>query len=237
MNLRSATLKAPRPARQALRRIATRLTPTRLLLAHGPAASNAVSLTFDDGPDPVGTPAVLTALAGADARATFFIQGSQAASYPEMLAAIKKGGHDIGHHSWSHNVPSQTSAAQLTSETIRTRALVSSITAVDSYLFRPPHGALTIGKAIGQWRLGQTIVLWSADPGDVFQSSAASLIGWFDRNPLRPGDVVLFHEKSEATQKALPQILSRIRAQGLGFATIGDWRAGATRSRAAKDRR
>ena len=236
MNLRSATLKAPRPARQAIRRLASRLTPRRLLISHGPAESNAVNLTFDDGPHPAGTPKVLSALANADARATFFVQGAHAAAHPGLVAAIREAGHEIGHHSWSHSAPAETSAAQLTGETIRTRALVASIAAVDSYLFRPPHGALTIAKALGQWRLRQTIVLWSADPGDVYQPSASAMIDWFRQHPPRPGDVVLFHEKSEATQTALPEILSLIKAQGLGFATIGDWVSGTVKPAPAGDR-
>jgi peptidoglycan/xylan/chitin deacetylase (PgdA/CDA1 family) len=61
-----------------------------------------VVLTFDDGPWPVNTPAVLAALAGQCTKATFFPIGKHAMWHPEILKQVLAAGHTIGSHTWSH---------------------------------------------------------------------------------------------------------------------------------------
>src|SRR5262249_57471514 len=68
----------------------------------GPSGSGAVSLTFDDGPDPRWTPRVLDVLAARAARATFFLVGRRAAAAPDVVRAIADAGHEIANHTWSH---------------------------------------------------------------------------------------------------------------------------------------
>jgi peptidoglycan/xylan/chitin deacetylase (PgdA/CDA1 family) len=67
-----------------------------------PSLAGSVELTFDDGPDPVWTPAVLGALSGSSLRATFFVITSRAAEHPQLLAAIRSGGHAIELHCHEH---------------------------------------------------------------------------------------------------------------------------------------
>jgi peptidoglycan/xylan/chitin deacetylase (PgdA/CDA1 family) len=67
-----------------------------------PLADHEVVLTFDDGPWPATTRAVLAALARECVRATFFIIGKQAAEHPELVRRIAAEGHSLGHHTWSH---------------------------------------------------------------------------------------------------------------------------------------
>jgi peptidoglycan/xylan/chitin deacetylase (PgdA/CDA1 family) len=59
-------------------------------------------LTFDDGPDPVWTPAVLSALSGSSLRATFFVIAPRAAAYPQLVAAIRAAGHAVELHCYDH---------------------------------------------------------------------------------------------------------------------------------------
>ncbi len=61
-----------------------------------------LALTFDDGPDPRGTPAVLEALAAADVRATFFVLGERVAEHPALLAEVVAAGHDVQLHGHGH---------------------------------------------------------------------------------------------------------------------------------------
>ena len=197
--------------------------PRSLLLTAGTAEHGAVSLTFDDGPHPEGTPRVLAALAERGARATFFLQGANAERYPELVARIHQAGHELGHHSWSHSRPSEVSAQALADETVRTRELLRTLTGVDTSLFRPPHGKLTARKLVALWGLGQTVVLWSADPGDVFQESPLTFAKWIDRNPPRSGDIFLLHDRAPALRDGLPHLLDAIQRQGLEVATVGEF--------------
>ena len=78
------------------------------LLAGGPAASAQaadkplIGLTFDDGPSAERTAFVLDILKEKGVRATFFVQGSHAQQYPDLVRRIKAEGHVIGNHSWDH---------------------------------------------------------------------------------------------------------------------------------------
>lgn len=67
-----------------------------------PLRDGEVVLTFDDGPQPGTTPAVLKALADQCVRATFFVVGRNAAAHPALLKSILAGGHTLGHHSMTH---------------------------------------------------------------------------------------------------------------------------------------
>jgi peptidoglycan/xylan/chitin deacetylase (PgdA/CDA1 family) len=179
-------------------------------------------LTFDDGPDSDGTPRALDALRRGNARATFFLQGSHAMLHPALVSRIVAEGHEIGHHSWSHSAPASTDAATLADEVVRTRTYLHSLVGIDSTLFRPPHGKVSVGKLRRLWALGQSVVLWSADPGDVFQTSAEAFISWFEHHPPRAGDIILLHDKAPVLADALPLVIDLIRKRGLSFSTVGD---------------
>src|SRR5690242_10482392 len=68
------------------------------------------TLTFDDGPHPHGTPAVLELLDAAGQRAIFFLVGEQVERYPELAAEIAARGHEIGIHCHRHRVQARLSA-------------------------------------------------------------------------------------------------------------------------------
>lgn len=222
MKLVSATRVDASSWRQSVRSLLVTLAPRRRLIASGSPTSASVCLTFDDGPDPEGTPRVLDVLRQANARSTFFLQGNHASLHPALVSRIVAEGHEIGHHSWTHGAPSTTSAAMLADEVVRTRAYLQSVSGVDSKLFRPPHGKVTMSKLRRLWALQQTVVLWSVDPGDVFQTSPQAFISWFEQHPPRPGDIILLHDKAPVLADALPVVLDLIRERGLSFVTVGD---------------
>src|SRR5437016_5093785 len=67
-------------------------------------AGPGVALTFDDGPHPDGTPAILELLASAKATATFFLVGEQVERYPEVARAVADAGHEIALHGYRHTL-------------------------------------------------------------------------------------------------------------------------------------
>lgn len=226
--LRSATQVKPRRFRQVLRTALLEAVPRRFLVAAGEPASRAVCLTFDDGPHEAVTPRLLDVLKDQGARATFFVRGDRASLRPEVLRRMVGDGHLLGHHSWSHTEPSQTSAAQLMAEVRRTREWLRQELGADSAWFRPPHGKLSVAKALSLWAAGLTVALWNVDPGDVFRSQPREVLDWFSANPPQAGDVVLLHDTSTVTLEALPGLIELIRGAGLELTTLdhfGGWPA------------
>lgn len=71
-------------------------------ITHVRTRDNVVAFSFDDGPHPESTPAILNTLKKYNARATFFMVGKSAFKYPELVLQIAKAGHAIGNHSWAH---------------------------------------------------------------------------------------------------------------------------------------
>ena len=69
---------------------------------HGPRDRRVVALTFDDGPDPVRTPALLDALAELEAPATFFVLGDVVDAHADVVRRIAREGHELGNHTYCH---------------------------------------------------------------------------------------------------------------------------------------
>lgn len=205
----------PHPLRQAVKRALLSAVPPSALVASLPSRRGEIFLTFDDGPHPEHTPAVLDALAAHDARATFFVIGEHAERHPDLIRRIAAEGHSIGHHSWAHTEPAETSASVLLEEADRTARWLADATGRAPHLFRPPYGKLTAGKLFGLWRAGQTVVLWNADPKDYCAPSATAVSGWFEDHPLEGGEIVLLHDSHPQAAEALPAILAMARSRGL----------------------
>lgn len=218
-------LAAPPPSslRQVVRRAMAATLPKRLFMVAGPRGSDAVCLTFDDGPHPEHTPRLLDCLAALSVPATFFVLGRQAVRHPDLVQRMAAEGHVVGHHSWSHGEPSATSSRALAEEAQRTEALLTELTGKRPRLFRPPHGKLTAGKAARLWAHGQTIVLWNRDPKDFSCRSAHALRSWVTRSPLVGGDVVLLHDVHPHAIEALDDLVRATRARGLRFTTPLAW--------------
>ncbi|WP_284749240.1 polysaccharide deacetylase family protein [Amycolatopsis sp. RTGN1] len=170
-----------------------------------------VALTFDDGPYPETTPALLAALGGV--RATFFLWGEHAAAHPALVRAIAAAGHTIGNHTWTHPRLTGLDAGTRDEEVRRTQDLLAELTGTRPALFRPPYGDTgpTVAETIAGH--GLTEVLWTVDTRDWDGASAdeveaaASLV--------EPGGVVLMHEGRPATVEAVPRILTALAARGL----------------------
>jgi peptidoglycan-N-acetylglucosamine deacetylase len=200
--------------------------PRRLFMTSGPRASAALALTFDDGPDPAHTPAVLDRLRERGVRATFFVVGAKAEAHPALVARMAEEGHAIGHHSYTHGAPQDTSAPALVAEARRTSALLLRLAGRAPRLYRPPHGKVTPAKVLGLWALGQTIVLWNRDPKDFACGAVGPLRRWFEEEPLGPGDIVLLHDVHPYVAPALDAVFTRAARLGLRFATPEEWRDG-----------
>lgn len=198
-------------------------------LVEGPRGSRGVVLTFDDGPDPSSTPAILDALDGAKATATFFLIGRKVKKHPELAKSILERGHSIGLHSYAHDrLMSFKLAGAWRSDLEKGIRVIEKATGVRPTLFRPPIGHTNPQSARVLSDLGLTTIGWSvsgrdglaADPSDV----AARVIAG-----LRDGAIVLLHDASElgdhqpAAILALPLILARLDELDLDVTPLRSW--------------
>ena len=170
-----------------------------------------VALTFDDGPYPETTPALLAALGGT--RATFFLWGEHAAAHPDLVRAIAAAGHAIGNHTWTHPQLTTLSPAARDQEVRRTQDLLTRLTGLRPALFRPPYGDTdaSVARTLAAHEL--TEVLWSVDTRDWAGCSADEIVA--AAGDAQPGGVVLMHEGRPATVAAVPRILAALAARGL----------------------
>jgi peptidoglycan-N-acetylglucosamine deacetylase len=213
----------PSRLRQTLKEALRRAVPRRLFLVSGPAAGAAVCLTFDDGPHPEHTPRLLDVLRDHGARATFFVIGEKAEAHPGIVRRIAAEGHAVGHHSFHHRRPEETSAPELAAEVARTLEVLRGILGREPSLFRPPYGKVTAGKLLRLWSARQTVMLWNVDPRDFAAASAGEVAAWFAGRSLHAGDVVLLHDTFPHAAAVLPALIAEARTRGLRFETPAAW--------------
>ncbi|MEA5367036.1 polysaccharide deacetylase family protein [Amycolatopsis sp., V23-08] len=176
-----------------------------------------VALTFDDGPHPETTPALLAALG--DAPATFFLQGSNAADHPDLVRAIAAAGHTIGNHSWTHPRLPALSPPERELEVARTQDLLTGITGTRPALFRPPYGDTDAAVAATIAGHGLAEILWTVDTRDWAGASTGEIVE--ASAVVEPGGVILMHDGGYAsTVAAVPRILAALAARGLRAAAV-----------------
>lgn len=181
-----------------------------------------VGLSFDDGPHPTFTPQVLDILQRYDAKATFFFIGDRALRHPDVVAAIRSGGHEIGNHYWS-NVPTLGhSDAEFVRNLERTEAALA--LARKPALFRPPGGVAWPGQIQLARGRGYACVLGCAYPHDPMHPPAWYM-RWLVEKNLVPGAIAILHDGISdplRSIEALPQILEAGRREGLRFVSISE---------------
>lgn len=199
------------------------------LFRNGPKAVPVVALTFDDGPDPRYTPAILDVLEREGVVATFFVVGRAVEAYPEVVRRAFIAGHEIANHTYSHRNLLGTSRAVVDDEIDRATAAIEAAAGFRPVLFRPPRGMYTQHVLDALEARGMTLVLWSLSSEDWAEVPARAVYRRVvDR--VRPGDVILFHDAGDIltalgasranTVRALPLIIRDLKARGYRFVTV-----------------
>jgi len=180
------------------------------------SSDNQVYLTFDDGPHPESTPHLLSLLDKLQIKANFFCLGSHAELYPELVKDIIRRGHVIGHHGYKHISGWKTS----TSEYLKN--IDKSIPYIDSTLFRPPYGRLSLNQYRHLSSL-YTIIMWTIMPGDFEKSiSTATILKNLKKNT-EGGAIITLHDTVSAWEKNKAVIGDYnlfIKSLGMGFGLI-----------------
>ena len=179
--------------------------------------SNAVALTFDDGPSPEWTPKYLALLAKYHLHATFCMIGSQVAQYPDLVRQVVAAGDTLCNHTWDHDeYLSQKSAAYIRSEMTRTlTAIRKAVPNAQVPYYRQPGGNWSPTIVAQARALGMRPLHWSVDPSDWKRPPAGTIIGNIEYNT-HAGSIVLMHDGGgdrsntyAALQTLLPWLLKK----------------------------
>ena len=186
-----------------------------------------IAITFDDGPHPQGTPAVLRELERAGARATFFLVGEQVERWPALAAEIAAAGHEIAIHGYRHVLLLRRSPRALRADFSRAAEVIGAATGAAPRLYRPPYGVFSAPALLLVRRLGWRPLLWSRWGRDWEARATPEQIAARATRDLSGGDVVLLHDADHyssagswrRTAAALPAVLAAAAATGEPFVT------------------
>jgi peptidoglycan/xylan/chitin deacetylase (PgdA/CDA1 family) len=209
------------------------------LAAHVPALAGAydidrrfdspqVALTFDDGPHPQGTPAVLEVLAAHGATATFFLVGEQVRARPALAREIVDAGHEVALHGDRHTLLLRRRVASLEDDLRRAAEEIEDATGRRPVLYRPPYGVFSSGALRLVRRLGYRPLLWSTWGRDWERRATASSIARRATRRLGRGDVVLLHDSDAyssvgswtRTAAALPSVIEAVATLGASAVSV-----------------
>ncbi|MER8186014.1 polysaccharide deacetylase family protein [Kitasatospora sp. NPDC094015] len=212
---------------------AVRLPPVRRHLARATAGHGRpdhVALTFDDGPDPAGTPYVLDALDALGVRATFFLLGGMLERSPDLGRELVARGHEVGLHGWHHRSQWYPAPGRDLRELRRARRAIAEVCGTPPHWYRPPYGVLTAGLALAAHRLALRTVLWTAWGRDWTAGATPESVHRTLVPQLRGGATVLLHDSDctsapgswHATLGALPLLATRCHELGLTLGPLRD---------------
>jgi peptidoglycan/xylan/chitin deacetylase (PgdA/CDA1 family) len=180
---------------------------------------SAVGLTFDDGPHPEGTPAVMEALAAGGASATFFLAGEQVIRRPALAAELVAAGHRVALHCFEHRNFMRLGPRAARDDLARGAAAIEDAAGVAVTQFRPPLGFLTAAALAFARTRGWEIVLWKRIGYDWRASATPERIADRVTRGLRGAEIIVLHDADfysspgawKATAGSLPLIFERLR--------------------------
>lgn len=173
-----------------------------------------VALTFDDGPDPVQTPKVLKVLGEQQSPACFFCIGHKIEGNELLVRQIVEEGHLVGNHSFDHtNFFPLYSLPRMKKDLQACQSALEQVTSQNIRLFRPPFGVTnpTVAKAVRL--LGYIPIGWNIRTFDTQRPSVEKVLRRI-RKKLRPGSIILLHDRMPDSDRLLKEILNLIKEQG-----------------------
>ncbi len=188
-----------------------------------------VALTFDDGPDPRGTPLILDALERHAARATFFVRGDHLAAHPALAREALARGHELQPHCWEHRSHREMSHDHISRDVERVLAALSEHAGVNSpTLWRPAFGHIKTPETSEVAHAhGLEVVTWTLETCDWAGHNAERM--WRDiaeesrpASALRPDSVILMHDPVGAETASLAErLITEVRRRGWAVGPLG----------------
>lgn len=188
-------------------------------------AQKVIALTFDDGPDPKYTPAVLELARERGIKLTFFLVGQEIQLHPELARQEVAEGHAIGNHTWDHHVMTPLSKRQDMSEIERCEDEIEQVCGRRTHLFRPPKGLFDDYTLSSAAVLGYRMVLWSVALEHHHRNPQRMAQRVIDM--ARPGMIILAHDGEAGhptdrthTLQALPVLVNGLQQKGYRLVTV-----------------
>jgi len=184
-------------------------------------------LTFDDGPDPDATPAVLDALDRADAHATFFVLGTQVEGHLELARDVLHRGHEIALHGYGHERQDRIDSDRSAQDMRRGFSVLEEHLGVRCRWYRPPYGKMSDSAARTCASLGMDVVYWSAWGLD-WEGVGAARIADVASGQLDDGGILLLHDSARharrasaaPTARAIEIIAETARERGISLRSV-----------------
>ena len=181
-----------------------------------PSATGCIALTFDDGPHPSLTPRLLSILAEENAVATFFLVGQRVQQWPNIATTIRRAGHEIGNHSWSHAALTRLSTDAVRREIERTDAAIAAASGRRPAIIRLPYHA---NSARVRSVMDRPVIFWDVDTLDWSNRSPgqiASIVSSYAGS----GSIILLHDIHSTTITAVWPVIRALKAHGFQFVTM-----------------
>ncbi len=184
-----------------------------------------VVLTFDDGPHPKHTPALLRVLQEFQVPATFFVLGERVQRWPHLARQIRQQGHGIGLHGWRHRSFTRLSRRELHNSLRQSQAaLVAACGGIpEEYrAVRPPNGLFWPQTLVDLRRWGFFPVMWSVVPEDWLEPPVAVVVERVLAQ-VRPGSLIVLHDGVQGgaqVAEVTRQLIPTLRERGFEFVRL-----------------
>lgn len=193
-----------------------------LPIVRGGASAPVVALTFDDGPNPPYTDQILSILRQYGIKASFFLVGQHAETYPSLAVQEVQEGHSVGNHSFTHPELPYFSMATICWQLSTTSVDIQHITGVWPAFFRPPYGEYNVNVLNAARQMNMTVVNWSVDPKDWSLPGVNAIVNRVV-SQTQNGSIILMHDGGgdrSQTVAALPLIITQLKQRGFQFVTL-----------------
>ena len=187
----------------------------RGVVFRGDTSRKVVYLTFDDGPVPEVTPALLDILREAGVKATFFMVADNVRKYPDLAARVVAEGHSVGNHTFHHMRGTRYSTEEYMANVAKAAAILPK-----TDLFRPPYGRLRFAEKHALLRQGYRIILWDVLTHDYDAAYSTERLVEIVRKYVRKGSIINFHDSVKSNERmlaAIPQVFDYLKNEGYSF--------------------
>jgi peptidoglycan/xylan/chitin deacetylase (PgdA/CDA1 family) len=187
-----------------------------------PEANKVVALTFDDGPDPQWTPAVLRILAEERIPATFCVVGIHVQMHPDLVRSELAQHETLCDHTQDHDEHlNRAPGARIAHEVNAGADAIVAAAGVQTIFYRPPGGTLSPTIIDIAHQRGLRVLYWTIDSEDYLRPAPGVLLQRILAG-VRPGAIVLLHDGGgdrSHTVAILRPLIDALRAQGYTFTT------------------